>query len=102
MQTRCHLPLEFPRFGYTFRGVKRDRPTGKPAHLLGLGLDNRDGHKRVTRASQFSVVGGSAETHERMTETLIKTFEDIQRRGKTLEQTEVTELADIIGRHAGQ
>ena len=71
----------------------------KTAHLLGIGLDNEDGHKRLTRAGKFSVVGGSEETHERMTETLIKTFEDLKTRGKELEDTETEELADMLHRH---
>lgn len=66
------------------------------AHLLGLGLDNKDGHKRITQAEKFSIVGGSQETHERMTETLVKTFETLDRRGKTLEKVEKEELSDII------
>lgn len=66
------------------------------AHLLGLGLDNDDGHKRITRAEQFTLVGGSAETHERMTETVIKTFEELRNRGKALQQVEPQELAEII------
>lgn len=67
-----------------------------PSHLVGIGLDNEDGHKRLTRAEQFSVVGGSQETHERMTVTLIKTFECLKGKGKRLEQTEPEELMDII------
>lgn len=66
------------------------------AHLLGLGLDHTDGHKRITRAEQFTLVGGSAETHERMTETVIKTFEELKHRGKALQQVEPQELAEII------
>lgn len=69
------------------------------AHLLGLGLDNEDGHKRLTRAEKFSVVGGSEETHERMTETLIKTFEDLRVKGKELEETETDELSELIHRN---
>ncbi len=65
-------------------------------HLFGLGLDNKDGHKRLTRADRFSVVGGSAETHEKMTETVIKTFETLDRRGKPLETVDKAELRDII------
>lgn len=65
-------------------------------HLVGIGLDNSDGHKRITKAEKFSVVGGSAETHEKITETVIKTFETLERRGKTLEQVERKELTDII------
>jgi hypothetical protein len=41
-------------------------------HLLGLSLDATDQHKRVTHGEGFSLVGGSEETHERMTETVIK------------------------------
>jgi hypothetical protein len=72
----------------------------KSAHLLGIGLDNTDGHKRLTRAEKFSVVGGSEETHERMTETLLKTFEDLKTKGKDLENTETDELADILQRNS--
>lgn len=66
---------------------------------MGIGLDNEDGHKRLTQAEKFSVVGGSEETHEKMTETLIKTFEDLKTKGKELEETEKEELAEIINRH---
>ena len=65
-------------------------------HLLGVGLDNDDGHKRITRADRFSIVGGSEETHDRMTETVVKTFEDLRERGKDLGDVEPTELADIL------
>lgn len=65
-------------------------------HVIGIGLDNDDGHKRLTQSEQFSVVGGSQETHERLTVTLIKTFEDLKQKGKRLEQTDPRELFDII------
>lgn len=70
----------------------------KPAksHLVGLGLDNEDGHKRMTQAERFSIIGGSEETHERMTETVIKTFETLDRKGKALEDVEKKELSEII------
>ena len=67
-----------------------------PAALLGLGLDNSDGHKRITTGEQFAIVGGSAETHERMTETVVKTFEELKLRGKHLGEVRKAELADII------
>ena len=72
----------------------------KKAHLLGLGLDNDDGHKRLTRAEKFSVVGGSEETHDRMTETLVKTFEELKVKGKELEDTETEELSELLERHS--
>lgn len=64
--------------------------------LIGVGLDNKDGHKRITQAERFAIVGGSSETHERMTETVIKTFETLDKRGKTLDKVEPQELAEII------
>ena len=67
-----------------------------PAALLGVGLDNQDGHKRITRGEQFAIVGGSEETHGRMTETVVKTFEELKLRGKHLSQVERAELAEII------
>lgn len=72
-------------------------PTSAPsAKLLGIGLDNNDGHKRITKAERFAIVGGSSETHDRMTETVMKTFESLDRKGKQLEQVDKEELADII------
>ena len=67
----------------------------KKSHLFGLGLDG-DGHKRITEADKFSVIGGTEDTHDRMTETLMKTFEDLKRKGKELEETSPRELSDII------
>ncbi|MGF1451093.1 MAG: hypothetical protein ACFB21_03345 [Opitutales bacterium] len=64
--------------------------------ILGLGLDNDDGHKRITQAERFAVVGGSEETHERMTETLMKTMEDLRRGGRSLDDVEAPALADLI------
>jgi heptaprenylglyceryl phosphate synthase len=66
------------------------------AGLLGVGLDNEDGHKRITQGEQFILVGGSEETHERMTETVVKTFEELKRRDRQLEEVEPKELADIL------
>ncbi|RKX33499.1 MAG: hypothetical protein DRP71_10300 [Verrucomicrobia bacterium] len=68
----------------------------KRAHLLGVGLDNADGHKRVTVAEEFSIVGGSSETHDRMTETVMKTFEELRSRGKSLAQVNRDELGEIL------
>ena len=74
--------------------TRRRKP--KSAHLLGVGLDDADGHKRLTAAEQFTIVGGSEETHGRMTETVIKTFEELKTRGKPLHVVEPKELAEII------
>ena len=72
------------------------------AGLFGLGLDNEDGHKRITQSERFAIVGGSEETHSRMTETLVKTFETLDREGKELNQLEKKELADLIDKNTPQ
>jgi hypothetical protein len=76
--------------------VSKKKPIPAAAALLGLGLDNDDGHRRITTGEQFAVVGGSAETHERMTETVVKTFEELKHRGKHLAEVRPRELAEII------
>jgi hypothetical protein len=76
-----------------------DNPEVKRAHLLGVGLDNEDGHKRITKAEEFSIVGGSEETHGRMTETVLKTFEDIKRDGKSLASVEPQHLSDLLDKN---
>ena len=81
---------------------RRRPPARAKAHLLGLGLDNQDGHKRITQAEQFTIVGGSAETHDRMTETVVKTFETLKTRRKHLHTVEPTELAEIIHKSTPQ
>jgi hypothetical protein len=72
---------------------KRQRKT---AGILGVGFDNEDGHKRITTGDQFVLLGGSQETHERMTETMVKTFEELKRRAKRLESIDPRELGEII------
>ena len=73
-----------------------DTPQKTFAHLIGVGLDNTDGHKRITQAEHFAIVGGSQETHERMTKTIVKTFETLDRKGKSINTIEKEELRDII------
>jgi len=76
--------------------VSKKNPKRKVGALLGLGFDNDDGHKRITAGEHFAILGGSAETHERMTETVVKTFEELKQRGKKLDDVPARELADII------
>lgn len=66
----------------------------RKAMLLGVGLDS-DGHKRITTGPNFALVGGSEETHERMTETAIKINEKLKARGKALETVSREEFDDI-------
>ena len=64
--------------------------------FFGLGLDNQDGHQRLTRSEHFLLLGGSAETHERMQDTAIKFNEALRRRGKELHEAPVDEVLEIF------
>ena len=77
--------------------MKSNHPPRKnKSMLLGLGLDNKDGHKRLTQGENFLMVGGSEETHERMTETAIKFNEKLARRGKSLQDLSPEEVRDMM------
>lgn len=72
------------------------RKKNTKAVMLGLGLDNQDGHTRVTKGENFCLMGGSEETHERMTETALKVNEKLQAKGKRLEEVSTNEFTDIL------
>jgi exosome complex RNA-binding protein Rrp42 (RNase PH superfamily) len=63
--------------------------------FLGIGLD-QDGHSRVTKAEHFLLVGGSAETHERMQETVVRFEEALDKAGKRLGEVSPEEAADLL------
>lgn len=63
--------------------------------VLGLGLDNRDGHTRITSGENFKLLGGSQETHGAMTEKAIRMNEQLKRRGKTLDSVSREEFHEI-------
>jgi len=70
------------------------------AHLLGVGLDNKDGHVRYTKGKNFALLGGSQDTHEQMQETAVKINEKLKERNKELEEVsheEFTEIAEQVG-----
>ena len=62
--------------------------------ILGVGLDS-DGHKRITAGDNFALVGGTEETHQRMTEKALKINEKLKARGKQLEEVSREEFDDI-------
>ena len=62
--------------------------------MLGVGLDS-DGHRRVTTGPNFALVGGKEETHELMTEKVIKINEKLAAKGKQLEEVSSEEFDDI-------
>jgi len=77
-------------------GKRDDSDDRQLVGFFGVGLDNDDGEKRVTRSPHFLLVGGSEETHERMQDTAIRFQEKLQDRGKTLEETSTEEALDLL------
>ena len=73
-----------------------DTPPKKQSAILGVGLDNQDGHTRLTRGKNFVLVGGSQDTHAVMQETAIKVNERLDKAGKRLEDVSITELREIV------
>ena len=67
----------------------------KKAFLLGLGLDNQDGHLRLTRGENFHLVGGSKETHGTMQEKAQKFNEKLRERGRRMQDISREEFRDI-------
>ena len=73
---------------------QRKRPVA--AHLIGLGLDNKDGHVRMTQGENFSIFDGSEETHARMQRTCIKLNEKLAHKGKHLADVRREEFLDLL------
>ena len=74
------------------KGQKEQRVVG----FVGVGLDNQDGHQRLTKSEHFFLIGGSAQTHERMQDTAIRFADALRRSGKALEETPVDEVIDLM------
>ena len=70
------------------------KKTKRKVHLFGVGLDS-DGNKRITTGENFTLVGGTQETHEAMTEKAIKLNEKLKARGKRLETVSHKEFDDV-------
>ena len=63
--------------------------------MLGLGLDGKDGHTRITKGRHFVLLGGSEETHERMQEFAIRLDERMKERGTAFGEISPRELRDL-------
>lgn len=81
---------------------KKDKKNrDKKTVLVGVGLDNKDGHIRLTKGDNFLLAGGSEETHEHMTETAVKFNEKLDSKGKRIEELSREEFADTIMEASG-
>ena len=82
--------------------MEKSRIAG-PVH--GIGLDNEDGHVRVTKMENFRLLGGSQETHEHMQEKAIRFNERLRKHDKRVTDLNVrqfVELAGAVGMIAGR
>ena len=73
---------------------QRERQQARPS-LMGVGLDG-DGHKRITKAPDYVLIGGTQETHEAMQETSAHLEEEARKRGKTIGELAPEEFKEII------
>ena len=76
--------------------AKRKQNQQQVVGFLGVGLDNKDGHQRLTRSDHFVLVGGSEETHGKMQETVVKFTEALENKGKHLHETTLEEIIDLF------
>ena len=103
MRSRCRTSERYAALDENLKPKKKakskKKTPAKPAkkgHLLGLGLDASDGHTRITQGENFSLVGGTQDTHEKMQETAIKFNEQLTKRGKPMEKLSTDEFLDIM------
>jgi hypothetical protein len=78
------------------------QPGGGPrrlrAAIIGFGLDGHDSHRRLSTGEECLLLGGSAETHAEMLETMLRLESELDRRGQRLADVSPTELAEIAWR----
>ena len=72
--------------------MKAAKEPRKSAALLGLAFDKDDDQTRLTRGKNFLLVGGSQATHGLMQETAVKLNEQLDKRGRRLEDVPPGEL----------
>jgi len=78
------------------RKTKQGEPKPEVVGFLGVGLDGGDGHKRITQSDHFVLLGGSAETHERMQDTVVRFEEALKDTGKPLKETPPEQVLDLL------
>jgi hypothetical protein len=74
--------------------VEKSRIAG-PVH--GIGLDNDDGHVRITKMDNFRLFGGSRDTHEHMQEKAIKFNERLRKHDKQVTDLNVRQFVELAG-----
>ena len=66
--------------------------------IIGVGVDNKDDHTRITRVEDIHLFGGSEDTHNTMEEKAIKFNEELGRRGINLHKASIDECREIANK----
>lgn len=70
----------------------------KIVRLLGVGFDAADGHIRLTRGKKHDVLMGSEESHEYLTQLLLKIERELAESDLNLDGISPEELTEFIKR----
>ena len=65
--------------------------------VQGIGLDNDDGHVRITKMDNFRLLGGSEGTHEHMQEKALKFNERLKKHDKRVTDLNVKQFVELAG-----
>jgi hypothetical protein len=68
------------------------------AAIIGFGLDGIDNQQRLSTGEQCILVGGSADTHAEMLETMLRLESELERLELTLADATPDQLAEIAWR----
>jgi hypothetical protein len=68
------------------------------ATIIGFGLDGTDHQQRLSTGEQCILVGGSADTHAEMLETMLRLESELERLGQGLGDVTPDQLAEIAWR----
>lgn len=75
-----------------------NKKNNKKAWLLGLGFDSKDGHLRITHGKNYHLYGGSENTHNVMFEKVTKFNEQLDKKGKKLDNMSAHEFYDLASK----
>jgi hypothetical protein len=68
------------------------------AAIIGFGLDGQGGMSRLSTGDSSVLLGGSADTHAEMLETMLRLESELERIGQPLSEVSPVDLAEIAWR----
>lgn len=64
--------------------------------IFGFGMDNKDGHKRITQGAAFELFSGSEASHEEMQALCVLLDEEFKARGSSLEEATKEDVIALV------